>query len=201
MEVRKRNIGGTADTGIEGPEDIISFEDGEEAYREGLELYSQAQQSSFQDTDVLTKSIRRIITASERGVDDASVWMKSFLDSPSVDLPSQLVREMQVMSDATPTEKQVRLAAKSMFQKMAAGRQTIPGKEISKKAKSLLEAEDAAHLRKSSKMLEGSISRLMHDALVINQKDEVCTYQCDIPMLCYNEVFLGEYVCDPLNVL
>ena len=183
MEIRRRNIGGTADAGVEEPGSISSFEDGEEAYREGLELYSRAQQSSFQDTDVLTKSIKRIITASEKGVDDASVWMKSFLDSPSVDLPSQLVREMQVMTDATPTEKQVRLAAKSMFQKMAAGRETIPGKEISKKAKGLLEIEDTVHLKKSSKMLEGSINRLMHDALVINQKDEVYMYKCNIQLL------------------
>lgn len=175
MEVRRRNTGGTADTGIEEPGIIISSEDGEEAYREGLELYSQAEQSSFQDTDVLTKSIRRIINASEKGVDDASVWMKSFLESapPTVVLPNELVREMQVMTDATSTEKQVRLAAKSMFQKMACGREAIPRKEISQKAKSLLEAEDTAHLKKSSKMLEGSISRLMHDALVIDKKDEV----------------------------
>lgn len=179
MEVRRRNTGGSVDTGIEEPGHIVSPEDGEEAYREGLELYLQAEQSSFQDTDVLTKSIRRIIRASEKGVDNASEWMKSFLESasalpPTVVLPSELVREMQVMTDATSTEKQVRLAAKSMFQKMAGGRKTIPRKEISQKAKSLLEAEDTAHLKKSSKMLEGSINRLMQDALVINKKDEVC---------------------------
>lgn len=190
MEVRRRNTGGTADTDarIEEPGIIISSEDGEEAYREGLELYSQAEQSSFQDTDVLTKSIKRIIKASEKGVDDASVWMKSFLESasvlpPTVVLPSELLREMQVMTDATSTEKQVRLAAKSMFQKMASGQEAIPRKEISQRAKSLLEAEDTAHFKKSSKMLEGSINRLMHDALVINKKDEVCMYMCGIQLI------------------
>ncbi len=178
MAVRRRNTGETTGTGMEEPGFIISSEDGGEVYREGLELYSQAEQSSFQDTDVLTKSIRKIIKASEKGVDDASVWMKSLLESasalpPTVVLPCELVREMRVMTDATLTEKQVRLAAKSMFQKMAGGREAIPRKEISQKAKGLLEAEDAVDLKKSSKMLEGSINRLMHDALVINKKDEV----------------------------
>ena len=178
MEVRRRNTGATVDTGIEEPESIASSGDGEDAFKQGLELYSQAEQSSFQDIDALNKSIKCVIKASERGVDEASVWMKSFLESASalpssVVLPSPLVREMEVMLDATPTEKQVCLVAKSMFQKMAGGRETISRKEISEKAKGLLESKDAAHFKKSSKMLEGSINRLMHDALVINQKDEV----------------------------
>lgn len=200
MEVRRRNVGETSGSGIEEPGFIISSEreaeDGGEAYREGLKLYSQAEQSSFQDTDILTKSIKKIISASEKGVDDASVWMKSFLESapalpPTVVLPSELIREMEVMTDATSTEKQVRLAAKSMFHKMAGGREAIPRKEISQKAKSLLEAEGAAHLKKSSKMLEGSINRLMHDALVINKKDEVCMYisLCGIQPMYIPEVY------------
>lgn len=178
-EIRRRNVGGTFDTGIEEPEQASYSEDGEDAFREGLELYSQAEQSNFQNTSALTKSIKQVIEASEKGVEEASIWMKSFLDSrsalpSSVVLPDNLVRTMQVMSDATPTEKQVRLAAKSMFHKMAGEHDSIPRNEISQKAKMLLESEEAVGLRKSSKVLESSVSRLLHDALVINQTDKVC---------------------------
>ena len=174
MEVRRRNTGRTVDVDFEEPEEFSYCGDGEEAYREGLDLYSQAEQSRFEDTDMLTKSIRRVIRASETGVEEASTWMKKKLDSPSAVLPKELVAQMRVMSEATPTEKQCGLAAKSMFHKMSGGRGAISRKEISEKAKGLLESPDTAPLKKSSRMLENSIYRLMNDALVINKADEVC---------------------------
>lgn len=200
MEVRKRNTGSSMVTGIEeAGSSSIYVEDGEDAFREGLDLYSQAEQSNFKDTDVLTKSIKQVIKASERGVDQASEWMKSFLDStsalpPSVTLPTHLLREMQVIRDATQTEKQVRLAAKTMFQKMACGQEAIPKKEISQKAKSLLKAEDAAQFKKSSRKLEGSINRLMHDALVINHTDEVCNSKSYLLTVAYVHYGTGHSV-------
>lgn len=174
-ELRRRNTGRTVDSGIEEPGKVSYVGEGEDAYKEGLELYSIAEQSSFQDTNTLTESIKRVVKASERGVEEASEWMRGFLDSASVlpSLPDNLVRTMKFMVEATPTEKQVSLAAKSLFQKMAGGHGAIPRKDIQQKAKALLESEDGATLKKSSRMLEGSISRLCKDALALNQANEV----------------------------
>ena len=174
-ELRRRNTGKTVDSGIEEPEKVGYDEEGEDAYKEGLKLYSQAEQSSFQDPNALAMSIQQMTKASERGVEEATVWMKGFLDSASALplLPENLVKTMRSMMEATPTEKQVSLAAKSLFQKIAGGHNAISRKEISQKAKNLLESEDAATLKKSSRMLEYSISRLCNDALAINHTDEV----------------------------
>lgn len=192
MEVRRRHTGGaTTDAGIEDPGWISSSGDGEEAYREGLHLYSQAEKSSFEDTDILTKSIKRVITASEQGVEKASVWMKDFLETvpalpSSVALPDNLLRTMEYVSEATPTELQVRQAAKSMFQKMAGGHGAISREEISEKAKDLLQSEDAAPLKKSSRMLEQSIHRLCNDAIAINKTDKVGVNYSAVSQKTYN---------------
>lgn len=195
-ELRRRNTGKTVDSGIEEPEKVSYDKEGEDAYKEGLKLYSQAEQSNFQDLSALTKSVKQVVKASERGVEEASVWMKGFLDSTTAlpSLPENLVRTMRSMTEATPTEKQVSLAARSLFQKMAGGHDAISRKEISQKAKTLFESEDAATLKKSSRMLESSINRLCNDALAINHTDEVGVAWLSFLNHAYSELRLDVYI-------
>ena len=186
-ELRRRNAGRTAGAVLEEPEFIESSysddEEGEEDYRQGLELYNQAEQSEFQDTDALTKSIRHMVRATEMGVEKGSKWMKDLLDPASaqpspVAIPENLRSAMKRVTEASPEERKVSFAARSMFQKMAGGHGAIPKEEISQKAKDFLESDYVANLPKSpyGHMIENSIHRLVNDCREINETDEVCVY-------------------------
>ena len=189
-ELRRRNAGRTAGAAVEEPEFIESNysddEEAEEAYRQGLELYNQAEQSEFQDTDALTKSIRHIVRATEMGVERGSDWMKEkdLLNPASAQpysaaIPGDLRSAMKRVTEASPEERKVSFAARSMFQKMTGGHGAIPKKEISRKAKDFLESDYVANLQKSpyyGHMIENSIQRLVNDAREINEADEVCVF-------------------------
>ena len=154
----------------------------------GLQLYEEAEQGGFTDNETLEKSLKFFIQAAEQGIDEASGWIESFLGSlsalpASVVLPGSLVKVMKWVTEATESEKQIRSIAKSMFHKMGGGQSSIPQNVIDQSAEKLLSKEpseggfasaiETPGLVKSSKLLKGSVKRLMQEAVIKSGTKEV----------------------------
>lgn len=152
----------------------------------GLQLYEEAEQGGFTNEETLEKSLKFFIQAAEQGIDEATGWIESFLGSlsalpASVILPSSLVKVMKWVTEATEAEKQIRNIAKSMFHKMVDGQSSIPRDKIDQSAEKLLSMEsseggfasETSGLVKSSKLLKGSVKRLLQEAVIKSGTKEV----------------------------
>lgn len=152
----------------------------------GLQLYEEAEQTGFNNHETLQTSLKFFIQAAEQGVDEGTDWIKTFLGSlsalpTSVLLPDSLVKVMKWIVEATDTEKQVRNIAKSMFHKMSDGQTSISKDKIDQSAEKLLSAGpnesvyvgNDSDLIKSSKLLKGSVKRLLQESVIKSGTKEV----------------------------
>lgn len=146
----------------------------------GMKLYEEAEHSGFENRDSLEKSLHFFVQAAETGTKEAVSWIGSFLDSmaalpPSVVIPDKLLKMMKWVTEATDSERQVRVVAKSMFSKMAGRNQAIPRMKIDDSAQILLssESESVSPEIAKSKQLKSSVKKLMHSALLQSGSDEV----------------------------
>lgn len=155
---------------------------GDQCMKKGHELFHQAEQEGFSNTATLVSSLQQFMQAAENGVDEATQWIGSFLGSlsalpPSVVLPEHMVRIMRWVTEATSTDKQIYIIAKSMFREMADGKASIPKDKIEEAATRLMSSQsggtETPDLVKSSKMLRGSIRRLLQEAALSTTTDEV----------------------------
>ena len=147
----------------------------------GFQLYQEAEESGFAKVPTLVNSLKLFMHAAENGVDEANQWIKSFLGSVSalpanVVLPDHLVRLMKLVSEATTSEKQICTVARSMFVKMADGKTSIPEDKIDECATRLLASgsvRSEGELAKSSKLLRGSVKKLLQEAAAKSETHEV----------------------------
>ncbi len=178
MDLRRRfpeteTIGeGTAPSSTENPH-----------LKQGLQLYQATEQDGFRNTTKLVHSLKYFMQAAENGIDEASEWIDSFLSSlsalpASVVLPEHTLKIMRWISSATTADKQIYTVARSMFNTMANGASAIPKDKLDEAATRLLgsqSGDDGADLAKSSKMLRGSVKRLMQEAAAQTDTNEVST--------------------------
>jgi len=186
MEVRRRNPETLRPEGYDGEGDSRSLGPTEQSLGtnplvdRGMKLYEEAEHSGFENRDLLEKSLHFFVQAAETGTKEAVSWIGSFLDSmaalpPSVVIPDKLLKVMKWVTEATDSERQVRVVAKSMFSKMAGRNQTIPRMKIDDSAQILLssESESVSPEIAKSKQLKSSVKKLMHSALLQSGSDEV----------------------------
>lgn len=141
---------------------------------EGLQLYRTAEQDDFQDKATVEKCLKCFIQASENGDEEATSWIKSFLNSlssmpPSLVVPSKLIQVMQLLTEATEEEKKIRVVARSMFSKMAGGEEYIAKEKIEESTTSIL---PSGYQKETPKVMR-SIRRMMNDAMVTGGTKEV----------------------------
>ncbi len=150
--------------------------------KQGLQFYQAAEQEGFRNSTKLKRSLKFFINAAENGVDEANQWIESFLSSLSalpatVVLPEPTVKIMRWISEATTADKQIYTVARSMFNTMADGAPAIPEDKLDEAATRLLSSQsgsgDGAGLAKSSKMLRGSVKRLLQEAAAQTDSNEV----------------------------
>jgi len=164
-----------------------SEDDRDPLVKRGLQLYQKAEQDGFQDNPSLVEGLNMFIQAAENGVDEASDWIGSFLGSVSalpanVVLPDKLVKVLNWVKAATAEEKKVHCTAKAMFQKMTGGKQELAKDDIDEAANKLLASKsgegETTKMVKSSKMLIGSVRRLLEEAAAKSTTDMVPVYTC-----------------------
>ena len=186
MAVRRRNPETLRPEGYDGEGDSSSLGPKEQRLEanplvdRGMKLYEEAEHSGFENRDSLEKSLHFFVQAAETGTKEAVSWIGSFLDSmaalpPTVVVPDSLMKVMRWITEATESERQVRVVAKSMFSKMAGRSQAIPRAKIDESAQILLssESESVSPEIAKSNQLKGSVKKLMHSAVLQSGSDEV----------------------------
>lgn len=152
--------------------------------KQGLQLYQAAEQEGFTNNAKLMSSLKYFLQAAENGIDEASQWIESFLDSQpalpaNVVLPKHTVRIMRWISQASTADKQIYTVARRMFNTMANGESAIAKDKLDEAATRLLGSQTSAggatsvDLAKSSKMLRGSVKRLLKEAAAQTDTNEV----------------------------
>ena len=148
------------------------------------QLYAEAEKSGFHEEATLTSSLQHFLRAAEEGVDDATEWIASFLDSmsalpSSVVLPPSLLNLLQWVRLASKEEKEVFLVAERMYRTMAKGRTAIPGTELDDAIQNLLTShcEHSPEMVKSAKDLKMSVKKLLRSALEQSKSNEVRPYR------------------------
>lgn len=152
----------------------------EELFFLTCQLYAEAEKSGFREEATLTSSLQHFLRAAEEGVDDATDWIASFLDSmsalpSSVVLPPSLLNLLQWVRVASKEEKEVFLVAERMYRTMAKGKAAVPEAEFDDAIQNLLmsQCEHSPEMIKSAKDLKMSVKKLLFSALERSKSNEV----------------------------